>query len=61
MQILYWTSVGRSGKEVADILEIGLKTVETHKARLMRKLGCRNMCHAVSEGFIKGILPGDTE
>lgn len=30
---------GRSNKEVADVLRISVKTVETHRARVMRKLG----------------------
>jgi DNA-binding CsgD family transcriptional regulator len=29
---------GRTNKEMADILSIGLKTVETHRASALRKL-----------------------
>jgi len=36
---------GKSNKEVAGILKISIKTVETHRARIMHKLGL----HSVSD------------
>jgi DNA-binding CsgD family transcriptional regulator len=36
---------GKSSKEVAGALDIGVKTAETHRSNIMRKLGI----HTVSE------------
>jgi DNA-binding CsgD family transcriptional regulator len=36
---------GKSSKEVASILGITLKTAETHRSNLMRRLNC----HSVTE------------
>jgi DNA-binding NarL/FixJ family response regulator len=47
---------GYSNKEVAAHLEISVKTVETHKARLMEKLGCESraelVLHALDQGWL---------
>ncbi|MCD7099427.1 response regulator transcription factor [Stenotrophomonas sp. MMGLT7] len=40
-QILRELGRGRSTKEIAADLEISVKTVETHRARMMESLGCR--------------------
>ena len=32
---------GMSSKEIAAVLGISVKTVETHRARMMESLGCR--------------------
>lgn len=44
-EIVQLIAEGRSSKEVADALGISVKTAETHRANLMRKLGL----HSVSE------------
>ncbi len=48
---------GKSNKEVATILGISVKTVETHRAAVMRKLGFTSIVklvrYAVREGLIK--------
>ena len=44
-EIIQLVAEGRSSKEVADALSISLKTVETHRANIMRKLDL----HSVSE------------
>ncbi len=36
---------GKSSKDVGDVLEMSVKTVETHRANVMRKL----QVHSVSE------------
>lgn len=40
-QILRMIGTGLSNKEIAGQLEISVKTVETHRARMMEALGCR--------------------
>jgi DNA-binding NarL/FixJ family response regulator len=41
-QVLRLIGRGKSTKEIATLLGIGTKTVETHRARLMQSLGLRN-------------------
>ncbi len=41
-QILAALGAGRTSKQIAADLEISVKTVETHRARMMATLGCRN-------------------
>ncbi|MCY1462874.1 Bacterial regulatory protein, luxR family [compost metagenome] len=40
-QILRFLGNGRTTKEIAAELGISVKTVETHRARMMEVLGCR--------------------
>jgi DNA-binding NarL/FixJ family response regulator len=44
-EIVQLIAEGKSGKEIASILSISTKTVETHRTNLMRKLGI----HSISE------------
>ena len=41
-QILVALGAGRTTKQIAADLGISIKTVETHRARIMEALGCRN-------------------
>lgn len=56
--VLYLASIGKSTKEVADLLSLAPKTIERYKARVQDKLGTKNIAHSVAEGFLIGILPG---
>ncbi|HNX18935.1 MAG TPA: helix-turn-helix transcriptional regulator, partial [Acidobacteriota bacterium] len=38
---------GYSSKEAASVLNISVKTADTHRASLMRKLGARNVADVV--------------
>jgi DNA-binding NarL/FixJ family response regulator len=46
-QLAILVSDGYSSKEIASFLNISVKTVETHRASLMRKLGARNVADVV--------------
>ena len=46
-EVLRHLAEGRSNKEVGALLGISTRTVETHRARLMRKLRLRSMNHLV--------------
>lgn len=41
-EILHALGAGRTTKQIASDLGISVKTVETHRARIMEALGCRN-------------------
>ena len=38
---------GRANKDVAAVLQVGVSTVETHRANLMQKLGLHNTADIV--------------
>ncbi len=46
---------GQTNKELADRFQSSVKTVETHRARLMRKLGARNTADIVRLGLEQGL------
>lgn len=46
-EILQMLAEGRSNKEVAEALYLSVKTVETHRANIMKKLGLRNIADLV--------------
>ncbi|HEX4873038.1 MAG TPA: response regulator transcription factor [Nevskiaceae bacterium] len=47
---------GKTTKEIANILDIGVKTAENHRARMMEKLGVRNTAEVVRFAARKGLL-----
>ena len=46
-EVLQLLAEGRSNKEVATELDVGLSTVETHRANLMQKLNLHNTAEIV--------------
>jgi DNA-binding NarL/FixJ family response regulator len=44
-EILQLLAEGKSSKDVSSTLGLSVKTVETHRANIMRRLGC----HSVSD------------
>jgi DNA-binding NarL/FixJ family response regulator len=55
-EVLQLLAEGRSNKEVAALLEVGLSTVETHRANLMQKLNLHNTAEIVLYAVRKGII-----
>jgi two-component system, NarL family, response regulator NreC len=55
-EVLQLLAEGRSNKEVAAVLELGVSTVETHRANLMQKLGLRNTAELVLYAVRKGVI-----
>lgn len=56
-EILQLTAEGYSATEIADRLSISSRTVETHRANLMRKLGLRTQTDLIRYALRRGILP----
>ncbi len=54
-EILKLISEGEPNKEIADILHISKRTVETHRAKIMRKLNLKNTAELVRYAIEKGI------
>jgi two-component system, NarL family, response regulator NreC len=55
-QVLQLLAEGRSNKEVATLLELGVSTIETHRANLMQKLNLHNTAEIVLYAVRKGII-----
>ncbi len=59
-EILQLIAEGLQGKEVAAILNISVKTVDFHRARIMARLGARSIAEMVRIGVEQGIIPAAT-
>lgn len=57
-EVLQLVAEGRPTREIGDILGISRKTVEFHKARLMRVLGLRTVAELTRYAVEHGLLPG---
>src|SRR4029079_4726369 len=55
-EVLQLLAEGRSNKEVAVLLDFGVSTAETHRARLMEKLTLHNTAEIVLYAVRKGII-----
>ena len=55
-EVLHLLAEGRSNKEVATLLDVGLSTVETHRANLMQKLNLHNTAEVVLYAVRKGMI-----
>jgi DNA-binding NarL/FixJ family response regulator len=56
-EVLHLVAEGHTNAEIADRLFISRRTVETHRANLMRKLGLRTQTDLISYALRRGILP----
>jgi len=66
-EVLVYLAMGYSNRDIAALLTISIRTVESHRARLMRKLGIHTIAgltrYALSKGYISlnqeaTVLPG---
>jgi DNA-binding NarL/FixJ family response regulator len=55
-EILQLIAEGRSTKEIAGILDVSVKTVETHRARLMERLGIHDVAGLVRFAIKAGLV-----
>jgi DNA-binding NarL/FixJ family response regulator len=56
IDVLRLTAIGHSNKSIANTLHIGVKSVDTYKARAMEKLGFRNRVEVIRFALSKGWL-----
>ena len=54
--VLQLIGEGKSTKEIASILRISPKTVESHRARLMQKLDIHDVAHLVRYAIRRGLV-----
>ena len=55
-QILNLISIGHTNREIANILQISVRTVEVHRFHLMRKLNVRNVAQLLGRALHLGLL-----
>ena len=55
-EVLQLLAEGRTNKEVAALLDVGVSTVETHRANLMQKLGLHNTAEIVLYAVRKSLV-----
>jgi DNA-binding NarL/FixJ family response regulator len=56
-EVLQLLAEGRTGAEIAQRLSLSQKTVETYRARLIEKLGIRDVAGLVKFAIARGIVP----
>lgn len=55
-EVLALIAEGRSNKEVASVLGIGVRTIETHRERIMRKLGIHTIAGLTRFAIQNGVI-----
>jgi two-component system, NarL family, nitrate/nitrite response regulator NarL len=55
-EVLTLVAEGLSNKEIADKLNVGVRTVETHRERIMRKLGIHSIAGLTRFALAKGLI-----
>jgi two-component system, NarL family, response regulator NreC len=55
-EILQLVAEGKSSKEIANLLNLSVYTIETHRAKLMEKLSLRNVPELILYAVRKGII-----
>jgi DNA-binding NarL/FixJ family response regulator len=55
-EVLRLAAAGHTNKEISSRLRVGVKTIETHKARAMEKLGLEGRAELIRFASIKGWL-----
>jgi DNA-binding NarL/FixJ family response regulator len=58
-EILQLVAEGKSTKEVAQLLDLSVKTVETHRAQIMDRLGIRDLAGLVRYAVRTGLVSTD--
>lgn len=58
-EVMCWAASGKTNKEVAEGLFISVKTVETHKTKILEKLGLRNTSELVKYAITNNLVSID--
>lgn len=56
-EVLHLAAEGKTGGEIAARLHISHRTVENHRANVMRKLGLKNQSELVRHALRRGLIP----
>lgn len=61
LEVLKFLAAGRRTREIAQILNLSVKTVESHRAQLMEQLGVHSIAELVRYAIRTGLLPSEDE
>lgn len=61
IEVVRLVSHGFKNREVAEKLEISVKTVETHRSNVMNKLALRNVAELIRYAIQKGLIKIERE
>lgn len=56
LEYLYFLAIGADRKQVAEALNLSIRTVEAHYGTLLELLDCLNAAHMVGRAFELGLL-----
>jgi DNA-binding NarL/FixJ family response regulator len=56
LEVLQLLAAGNSTREIAQLLSVSVKTVETHRAQVMRRLGIRDLAGLVRYAIRVGLV-----
>ena len=56
-QVMSYLAAGKTNREIAAILEISVKTVDTHRGHVLKKLRLRNNSDITRFAIQNGLLP----
>ena len=56
VEVLRLIALGHTSVEIASMLRLSRRTVETHRARILRKLGCRTRADLVQFALRRGLI-----
>jgi DNA-binding NarL/FixJ family response regulator len=55
-EVMQLVAEGHSNRSISDVLKISIKTTETHRARIMKKLGLKSIADLVRYALREGII-----
>ena len=58
-EVLQLVAEGHSSREIAEVLSVSVKTVETHRANLMDKLGLHSVAELTQYAIRRGVIDPD--
>lgn len=58
-EVLILIAEGRSNKEIADHLKLGVRTVETHREHVMRRLNIHSVAGLTKFAIVHGLVSLD--
>ena len=47
LEIIHYTAKGYTAKQIARLIKLGHRTVESYVANIRRKLGAKNIAHTI--------------
>ena len=56
-EVLVLIAEGHSNKEIADRLLVGVRTIETHREHIMRKLNIHTVAGLTKFTIVSGMIP----